>query len=671
MARRFIGQAVVTIAYRDIGDYAGSISAGGYVWKFDGLGAPKIGFGPGVAYDSPQAYDEMAAAAVSFGSTTSGEAAWEPSREVADAIDEATQSVMDDRGRYEVLRSPRKKNPSKAKKAGKRRIKTQDELTEFLMGPDWKTASRDEDKTVYLNQNLGYVITVRHRSHFQHRPVIIEWDGGTWDGGAGSYFKSVPEALNWINARGPARGAAKKNPSKAKKAGKRPASSKSTITDGLVQSLADNWVNGNLSDVIQKLEKLPRLSAASCALRVRRNLPSKEGMSFSRVLAGRGSVDEALVESLAENWVNGNHSDVEKELKGLRPLSAASCALQVRDALGKDDGRSFERFLFNRTNSSGQAKSNPTRARSPWGKRELEAMQLLLANRGFDPKDAKKLQQEGMGEEELIGRLKHPAGKIGSLEHSHGLKRVARNPAKGSRKAAAKGAKKLTKEQQETAIKMWRAGADSHADGENFEFELTETGHVFVTGTIYNGRRVTEQVGWDEKGPYVWNGDKYRFYDSERRPQGDLLLDRKGWGKNPLRGAKKPACAKSNPAKGKAVAKHGGYRWGTTYEIWGEEDLEAGDTDRKGWEWEYEDNGPYKSLADLLQDIPSHDWLEWSDSRPAPRSWIMSQDEENYRTGDRTQYALFIEHADGTDLTQSEVNFVDSKLFGARKKKSR
>lgn len=119
---------------------------------------------------------------------------------------------------------------------------------------------------------------------------------------------------------------------------------------------------------------------------------------------------------------------------------------------------------------------------------------------------------------------------------------------------------------------------------------------------------------------------------------------------------------KHNPTKGSAVSKHGGYVWATTYQTYTEEDLWAGETDNRGWENEFEDSSVYKSLADLLQDIPSHSWVEWSSSHPRGGDWITSEADENYRTGDRTNYDLFIKHADGTNLTRDELKYVDSKL---------
>jgi len=101
MARRYIGDAIIYITYHDDGDYRGSIVVvkedGPVVWKFKGLHASAIGFGPGVAYDSPEAYDQMARAAVVFGSDPS------TNREIAAVIDEATGSAWHD-GVYLVNR---------------------------------------------------------------------------------------------------------------------------------------------------------------------------------------------------------------------------------------------------------------------------------------------------------------------------------------------------------------------------------------------------------------------------------------------------------------------------------------------------------------------------------------------------------------------------------------
>ena len=113
MAKRYIGDAVITIEYHDSGDYRGTVRAGNHAWRFDDLHAPRAGFSH--AYDSPEAYDKMAGSAVSFASyyTTHNRGDdvpdWAPPPEVADAIEEAVAGAQDDRGEYEVRRSPKGK----------------------------------------------------------------------------------------------------------------------------------------------------------------------------------------------------------------------------------------------------------------------------------------------------------------------------------------------------------------------------------------------------------------------------------------------------------------------------------------------------------------------------------------------------------------------------------
>jgi hypothetical protein len=116
-ARRYIGDAAVTIEY--VGgpedEYEGSIRAGEHTWQFDSLFAPRAGFA--VSYDSPEAYDAMAASAVSFAayyaSSNRGDDTpdWAPEPEVADTIEEATEWARDDQGEYEVRRRREDEDP--------------------------------------------------------------------------------------------------------------------------------------------------------------------------------------------------------------------------------------------------------------------------------------------------------------------------------------------------------------------------------------------------------------------------------------------------------------------------------------------------------------------------------------------------------------------------------
>jgi len=64
---------------------------------------------------------------------------------------------------------------------------------------------------------------------------------------------------------------------------------------------------------------------------------------------------------------------------------------------------------------------------------ELTEMEALLKKSGYNPKDAKKLLDGGMGPTELGHRLKVKSGDKGSLEHTHGLQKLA---ADGDEKAS-------------------------------------------------------------------------------------------------------------------------------------------------------------------------------------------------------------------------------------------
>jgi hypothetical protein len=124
MAKRYIGDAVITIEYvgetqDGRGNYKGTVRVGKHTWRFDelhsGVGGVSSGKGYGYPADSPEAYDKMAGSAVGFASyyTTfnRGDDApdWAPPPEVADAIEEAVGWAQDDRGEYEVRRSPKGK----------------------------------------------------------------------------------------------------------------------------------------------------------------------------------------------------------------------------------------------------------------------------------------------------------------------------------------------------------------------------------------------------------------------------------------------------------------------------------------------------------------------------------------------------------------------------------
>ena len=68
MALRYSGDLQIRVTYQDRGDYKASVTTlRGPSRRWSGYVSPApAGFGRGVAYDSPQAYDEIAHAALSF-----------------------------------------------------------------------------------------------------------------------------------------------------------------------------------------------------------------------------------------------------------------------------------------------------------------------------------------------------------------------------------------------------------------------------------------------------------------------------------------------------------------------------------------------------------------------------------------------------------------------------
>jgi hypothetical protein len=108
-------------------------------------------------------------------------------------------------------------------------------------------------------------------------------------------------------------------------------------------------------------------------------------------------------------------------------------------------------------------------------------------------------------------------------------------------------------------------------------------------------------------------------------------------------------------------AKRDGYIMDMTYETWDEEALEHGDTDDRGYEYK---NERYDDLEELLNDSPVRyeSWVDWSSSRPGKNSWIISDKDENYRTGEITYRNLFIKRADGKPLDKDELRLIKKEL---------
>jgi hypothetical protein len=72
MAKRYSGNLLINVTYNDKNFYRTSVSSGGQpLWSGIVRPAP-TGFGPGVAYDSPKAYDEVAQTAIAFAEDEKG-----------------------------------------------------------------------------------------------------------------------------------------------------------------------------------------------------------------------------------------------------------------------------------------------------------------------------------------------------------------------------------------------------------------------------------------------------------------------------------------------------------------------------------------------------------------------------------------------------------------------
>ncbi len=99
MAKRYSGNLQINVVYDDKNFYRTSVSSGGkLLWRGTVRPAP-VGFGPGIAYDSPKAYDEIASSALAFAEDEKGG--------IADKAE-----FDEDLTGYLIRRSPRAKQSS-------------------------------------------------------------------------------------------------------------------------------------------------------------------------------------------------------------------------------------------------------------------------------------------------------------------------------------------------------------------------------------------------------------------------------------------------------------------------------------------------------------------------------------------------------------------------------
>ena len=89
MARRFSGNATIYLSYTDRGDYRVTIGVEGRdAWR-GRVNPPAAGFGPGIAYDSSEAYDQTARAAIAFAEA-------DREREIMEGLSPDTAEIVPD-----------------------------------------------------------------------------------------------------------------------------------------------------------------------------------------------------------------------------------------------------------------------------------------------------------------------------------------------------------------------------------------------------------------------------------------------------------------------------------------------------------------------------------------------------------------------------------------------
>lgn len=110
MAVRFCGELTIRLHFTG-SDYQGTISHDGrHLWTFADQYPPRVGWGEGIGYDSPAAYDMAAEGAIGFGSyyTTHNRGHdvpdWAPKPENADTISERSELSRDGSGQYIIRR---------------------------------------------------------------------------------------------------------------------------------------------------------------------------------------------------------------------------------------------------------------------------------------------------------------------------------------------------------------------------------------------------------------------------------------------------------------------------------------------------------------------------------------------------------------------------------------
>lgn len=85
----------------------------------------------------------------------------------------------------------------------------------------------------------------------------------------------------------------------------------------------------------------------------------------------------------------------------------------------------------------------------------------------------------------------------------------------------------MTLPQATQALKLVKAKADLLPGAPVVFDDVPGKNYVFVEYTLWDGRTATEQVGFDQKGPYLVGllGERWRYRPSARRPDGELVRE--------------------------------------------------------------------------------------------------------------------------------------------------
>ncbi len=203
--------------------------------------------------------------------------------------------------------------------------------------------------------------------------------------------------------------------------------------------------------------------------------------------------------------------DYEELKQELRPekvdeLEQVLKDIRIRHVQRRSDPiRPWEQTMIDDMWKSPEAQSAKTAA-EPWKATELKEMQDLLKARGYDPKDAKKLQNDGMGPYELEHRLKTTKpGEMGSLEFTHNLKKKASGDEKESRFEEGKPADPTENMSPEDA-KKWK---EEHAKNKD-NFKAASVPVDRLKGAVESIERACKDI-------------KHHLGKGEKTPMSDVL----------------------------------------------------------------------------------------------------------------------------------------------------